>query len=226
MSLLTNLISHWKLNEASGTRNDSHGSNHLTDNNTVGSTVGKIGNAADLVRNNSENFSSTSSDLDLTSTQDWSFSVWVYPIGRNGYYTILRDGGSKKWILIDPSGILWRYSDFQTTTISTDTWTHILYTYQSTGADTGIETLYVNGVQVGQRTGSVPAPSNAVFLIGAIGTGGTHEFNGAMDSVSFWKDRALTAADVTELYNSGSGLDYESFGGGTVIARKRRILLV
>lgn len=34
-NLLTNLVSYWKLGEVSGTRNDSHGTNHLTDNNTV-----------------------------------------------------------------------------------------------------------------------------------------------------------------------------------------------
>jgi len=42
-SIKTNLISHWLLNEASGTtRNDSHGTNHLTDNNTVTTAPGII----------------------------------------------------------------------------------------------------------------------------------------------------------------------------------------
>jgi hypothetical protein len=38
----TSLISWWQLNEPSGSRGDSHGTNTLTDNNTVGSAVGKI----------------------------------------------------------------------------------------------------------------------------------------------------------------------------------------
>ncbi len=41
-SQLTNLISFWELNESSGTRNDRHGANHLTDNNTVGVDSGPI----------------------------------------------------------------------------------------------------------------------------------------------------------------------------------------
>lgn len=36
----TSLVSYWNLVETSGTRNDSHGTNHLTDNNTVGHATG------------------------------------------------------------------------------------------------------------------------------------------------------------------------------------------
>jgi len=36
----TSLVSYWNLIETSGTRNDSHGTNHLTDNNTVGYAAG------------------------------------------------------------------------------------------------------------------------------------------------------------------------------------------
>src|SRR4029077_17083863 len=43
--LLINLVSYWKLDEASGNAIDSHGTNHLTDVNTVASAAGKIGTA-------------------------------------------------------------------------------------------------------------------------------------------------------------------------------------
>src|SRR5438045_2871876 len=86
-TLLDSLVSHWTLNEASGTRVDSHGSNDLTDNNTVASTTGKLGDAANVVRNNVEWLSSSSGDFALSSTEDWSFSIWIYPINRDGYYT-------------------------------------------------------------------------------------------------------------------------------------------
>ena len=45
----TGLVSYWALDETSGTRYDSHGSNDLTDNNTVGYTTGVQGNAADFI---------------------------------------------------------------------------------------------------------------------------------------------------------------------------------
>src|SRR5688572_28354046 len=43
------LVSWWSLNEASGTRNDSHSTNHLTDNNAVPSAAGLKGNSAAFV---------------------------------------------------------------------------------------------------------------------------------------------------------------------------------
>jgi hypothetical protein len=42
-----NLVSWWTMDEASGTRNDSHGTNHLTDNNTVESAAGAVSAAAE-----------------------------------------------------------------------------------------------------------------------------------------------------------------------------------
>jgi hypothetical protein len=47
---LTNLISWWSLDEASGSRADKHGANTLTDNNTVLSAAGKKSNAGNFVR--------------------------------------------------------------------------------------------------------------------------------------------------------------------------------
>lgn len=43
--LKTSLVSYWELNEPSGIRNDLHGTNHLTDNNTVTTNPGVIQNA-------------------------------------------------------------------------------------------------------------------------------------------------------------------------------------
>ena len=54
MALSDSLVSYWILGEASGERADSHDSNPLTDNNTVGQAAGKITNAADFIPGNSE----------------------------------------------------------------------------------------------------------------------------------------------------------------------------
>ncbi|MBU0513002.1 MAG: hypothetical protein KJ638_15045, partial [Chloroflexi bacterium] len=44
------LVAWWSLDETSGTRYDSHGGNHLSDNNTVGYSTGKQGNSANFER--------------------------------------------------------------------------------------------------------------------------------------------------------------------------------
>ncbi len=55
MSLLDGLRVHYKLNESSGQRNDSHtNARHLTDNNTVPSRTMVLGNGASFDDANSE----------------------------------------------------------------------------------------------------------------------------------------------------------------------------
>ena len=49
--LLTGLVSYWELDEANGTRYDAHGTNDLTDGNSLPSNTGKVNAlAADWVR--------------------------------------------------------------------------------------------------------------------------------------------------------------------------------
>lgn len=76
--LETNLISWWTLDEASGTREDAHGSNDLADNNTVAGAAGKINNGADFELSNSEYLSiadASQSGLDISGS--FSFSMWL-----------------------------------------------------------------------------------------------------------------------------------------------------
>lgn len=77
--LLTGLKAYWKLDEASGTRSDSIGAYTLTDNNTVGSAVGKIGNAASSVAASSEYLSLPGATMDemLPIGCSYSFCCWV-----------------------------------------------------------------------------------------------------------------------------------------------------
>lgn len=72
-TLNDNLVAHWKLDESSGTRNDSKGANHLTDNNTVTSAAGKLGDAADFESSNSERLTlADNADMSLGSNSDFT----------------------------------------------------------------------------------------------------------------------------------------------------------
>src|SRR4051794_40520428 len=82
--LLANLVSYWKLDEASTgvapvTRNDSHGTNHLTDNNTVTSAAGKLGNAAQFTAANSESLSRIDNASLRFGDEDFSLAFWFWP---------------------------------------------------------------------------------------------------------------------------------------------------
>ena len=73
--------------------------------------------------------------------------------------------------------------------------------------------MYADGVLIGSDTGSsthVAYDSPNYPLIGANQYNATtyqEYFLGKLDAVSVW-NRELTAADVTELYNSGTGKQY------------------
>ena len=72
----TNLEAWWELNEESGNRSDSHGSNTLGDNNNVLFGAGKQGNAADFVRASSQ-FLDIADNASLSfGNEDFSFGCW------------------------------------------------------------------------------------------------------------------------------------------------------
>lgn len=104
---------------------------------------------------------------------------------------------------------------------STSTWVHFAFVYdysQTTGAD--IAKLYVNGVLVTSFTTQTVSTTNKYFMDAGAGNGAkitlgcyyagatqnlpTAPFGGNLDEISFW-NAALTAAEITELYNGGVG---------------------
>ncbi len=71
--------------------------------------------------------------------------------------------------------------------------------------------IYINGALACQdttaiATGQLIQASNASVAIGRFPSFG-QEFDGQIDEVAIWKNDTLTAAEITALYNSGSGLD-------------------
>ena len=101
MGLQAGLKAYWKLDESSGTRIDSHGSNDLADNNTVGSATGKIGNAADFVEANTE-FLSIADNADLsTGDEDMSITCWVNLDDLAGEHRILSKWTSQVEYLLE-----------------------------------------------------------------------------------------------------------------------------
>lgn len=72
------LIAYWGLVETSGTRQDSKGSNALTDNNTVTQAAGKVGQAGKFVSANGE-YLSIADNADLSVGDiDFTIAAWVY----------------------------------------------------------------------------------------------------------------------------------------------------
>lgn len=230
---LDNIVSHWSLDEASGTRVDSAGSNDLTDNNTVGQGTGIQGNCADFEASNSEYLSI--SDASATGLEpgsgDFSISMWVNMESDTGTDMTFASkfnssGNNRSWRLVyqpqvSPDRILWQLHQTGSNStrvlatwdqaLATGTWYHIVATYNNSSNQA---IVYLNASSLGTVTASLSSIYNgsAPFVIGADGVG-VGEWDGLIDEVTYTSD-VITPAEVTTLYNSGSGLPYSTGGGG------------
>jgi len=227
VSLLTNLISYWKLDEASGTRVDSHGTNDLTDNGSVGSGTGIINSAADFESSTPQYLShSDNSDLS-TGDIDFTFACWLKPESVAGNMVIAGKStaasGGEEWIL--------RYNlladRFRLTVQGGSTYTEIdanSFGFPVVGSWHFVVIWHdsVNnlvGISVNAGTPDTASHTAGVndgsgpFQIGKYPNDPSQYWDGLVDEAGFWK-RVLTSQERTDLYNSGSGLAYSAFGGG------------
>lgn len=216
MALTDNLVAYWKMEETSGTRYDETANNNdLTDNNTVGSGTGIISTGADFELSNSEwlNISNTA-QTGLDFTGDMSFSCWLSVESTSANYILGRWGTPGNWayrfILNGSNLYLGTSANGSSTTFFQKAWTptlnqlyHVVFTKSGT---TG--TIYVDNSSLGTGTltSTIYDPNNPIG-IGGNGNDGYGPWDGIIDEVGLWS-RALTADEVSELYNSGSGLTY------------------
>ena len=220
-----NLISWWKLDETSGTRYDAHGSNDLSDINTVGYAAGKKGNAADFEKDNSEHlkindnaslsfgnesftivmwvkFESVSTVGQVVlSKWDWGVNKMEYEIAKpyGAYrfsFKVSKDG------LAETSVIANTFGD-----VSAGVWYFVAGVHDSVNDKL---TIYVNDKFDSVSYSSGCNDNTSPFAIGAeFNSGAAYAlYDGLVDEVAIWR-RALTADELEWLYNSGNGRTYE-----------------
>ena len=217
LGLQTNLGSFFSLDN---TLSDSTGAvSDLTNNNSVtfvSSTptpIAAVTNSAKFVSASSQYLSHADATGINVAGIDYSLQVWVYYTSNSAYIASKNTGafGSREFQLIQvfgtPPAIQFQAnsSGSQTTGsgFATSTWHHIVVTQNGT---TGAVIVYVNGSSAATGTGAIPAGTSQLN-IGASSTPGTY-FGGNMCLFGVWRNRILSAADVTALYNSGNGLSY------------------
>ena len=115
-TLLNGLVSWWDLDEASGTRFDSHTANDvndLTDNNTVTQATGKVGNAAQFTAANLEHLSKSSASNLGADDRDFTWAQWIYldslagqVFARNCTNATSTAGTAHEWLFSMTSNIL------------------------------------------------------------------------------------------------------------------------
>lgn len=92
MPVLVDLASHWPLGEAAGTRYDGYGLNHLTDVNSVGSTTGKIGTAAQFSAGSFQALWAAHHASLTFGDEPFTMGVWIRPTDLNDIRTIFSKG--------------------------------------------------------------------------------------------------------------------------------------
>lgn len=217
MSLLTGLISYWKLD---GNSTDSVSSNNGTDTAiTYNTSNGIINQGAGF--NNTSSVINFGTGTNLKPSPAVSVSLWIKTSSAVSREIFLKssngNGGvySYSIAVTDSTHISSRvnisatptFSDLSATaSVTNGAFHHIVMTY-----DTGTHKLYVDGSNVATGgSGSAPFYSGDFpCIIGADYNGGVASpfFNGDVDEAGIW-GKALTQAEVTTLYNGGVGLSY------------------
>lgn len=234
MALTDNLVAYYKLDESSGNPSDSSGNGYtLTNNNTVSFTTGKISNGADFGASNSSKYFSHASLHGFTSpTNAHSGSCWLNISTAPGVGEVQQfwsqfigetTGGDWKMYYHNSGGTLRIYVQndgsgafFYNTTLTIGTWYHMAFTFSGSNA-AGSTKLYLNGSEVasGNLYGTIDYSAFAdSFTIGANRNGSSNFTKGLVDEVGQWS-RELSSAEITSLYNGGSGLTHPFVSGPT-----------
>lgn len=222
-ALTDNIVVYYKLDNTS----DSVGTNTLTNNGTVTFSTGKIGNGAyiDAYAALATKFLSVASDLGITGGA-MSINCWYYPTGAPSsgqYHAIASQGDSGTFVnqqiqYKNTGGTLGIWFNRQrqnvandgptyNVTLTTGTWYMITYTYDGSNINGYLNASLVAGPTA--STGNGASGVTDYFYLGAIRGNGTNENqpNGRIDECGVWT-RAITASEISQLYNSGTGLQY------------------
>jgi concanavalin A-like lectin/glucanase superfamily protein/glycosyl hydrolase family 2 len=200
-------IAYYPFSEGTGTvTSDEAGSHDGTLVNNPAWTTGVNGNA--LQFNNS--YVDTGASLVDTAVQNYSVAAWVRIDDLNGFQTAVSQDGDAN------SGYFLQYSDqddrFAFSFVGARAlapapptpgqWYHLVGVRD---AAAGTLKLYVDGALVGQTSACLGSPATGHTVIGRAKYGGNQVdfWRGAIDQVHVY-DRALSDAEVTQLYSSGS----------------------
>lgn len=225
-TILTDLMAYWKLDEASDEnapvqRNDSHGANHLADASQCASAAGLLSNG--LLCQPSKAISiADNAALSLGAGVAFEFWGWVKITTGLGLfqhlYLISKSGGTQAEYGIeltkpdantrlavnlrkaDNSGSV---SITHTTNLANDTW-YFFSVYHDPTTDLSGVAINNGAFETAANTWDVNN-SNGAFSLGgsSAGTG-----RATLDEVGFTKERVLTTAERTALYNAGAGRTY------------------
>jgi len=209
-SLMSGLLAYWELEDLT----DSSGNGKtLTKTGTVNTATGKIDNghsAAWSASNNLKHLTVFSSNL---GTGDVTLAAWMLQNGQSNSYnpSIVSVGTLNRVYLTTTTtngyagfygydgGSLYATS---TTAVSNNAWHHLVGVRNGTSVK-----IYVDGVERGSNTGTARNVNATGVYLGSRLDANDNLGSATLDEVGVW-NRALTAAEITDLYNGGAGMPF------------------
>jgi len=141
-------------------------------------------------------------------TTGMTISAWINPtVAVTNKFLVAKRWSTNSYQIatagsINPQCSVWigttRYNASGSTVLSAGTWYHIVGTFDGSNVK-----VYVDGVLEGTTaaSGSLDQTADIVSIAKGVNNN-TYNFNGKIDEVAIW-DSALTAAQVTQVYNNG-----------------------
>lgn len=206
-----------------------------TPNTSIGSVNGALVNGATYATgkiNNAFSFDGVNDYVDLDDNYNFTFatpfsiSIWFYPNSLASYQTLFgkqsltapeykgyqlqTDGANIRFAMYSN----WTASNYmqkrRSLTLTNGAWNHLVVTYDGSKNTSGLK-IYINGsdgaydVDYNNLTSNIDN-TGVKATISSANNQGWHA-NGKIDETAIWSCE-LTSAQVTELYNSGNGLQY------------------
>ncbi len=209
------LVSYWSLeeNEDNTTVIDSHGDNDGTleggKNTEDVSVSGKVSNAFEF--DGEGDYVRITHNDNLSMSLKFSIGLWVKKnetkssnfIRKSNNYAIDVHGDKLRFFVYDEDSTLFLkgLTEEKTINFCDNTWRHVVMVN-----DGDYLYLYIDGEEVDKRS----APSKNLYTSDSIlrfGDTTNNRFDGSIDEVGIW-NRALSAEEISALYNNGDGLPY------------------
>lgn len=222
-ALTDSLEAYWKLDEASGNMTDEVAGYVLVESGSVDAITGILNSGQRFINSDSDKLAIADNAALSFGDEDMTLSFWYYKANSGSYISVGKwDTGTSlnhEWgVRFNANKLEFYVSNNGTSAgavassadLANSAWYHVVCYHDATANEIGliindgtpVTTSYSGGI----RDGTQP------FEIGGSNTYYSSLYT--IDEVGVWR-RVLTSEEITQLYNSGSGLSYDSFGGGS-----------
>lgn len=209
-TLRSGLISWWPLDEATGTRYDRVGANHLTAfNNPVG-TAGLNGPATQFVKASTQSLWIANNPSLQLQTADWEVNLWIKPTTLGFVVTKWNASSVREWVLQTATATQLQLLVYAANSgpsqnvagpnLVLGEWSLLSFGRQGERIFCGTN-LQLNFTVL---TTVIPADATNDLVIGSLIRGTAGGLDAVIGSTGLWR-RALSPAERAKIYNAGLG---------------------